>query len=145
MFDYTIRDARPEDIENIIEIELESFLNPWRIENFVHEFKIPFAYILVTEHKDKIIGYADIWIVNDEIHLNKIAVSTPNRRRGIAGSLISYIITKYDNLGIRKILLEVREKNSEARKFYKDLGFMENGFRKNYYPDDNAILIEKNL
>jgi [ribosomal protein S18]-alanine N-acetyltransferase len=145
MFEYSIRDAKYDDIESIIVIELESFLNPWGIENYIHEFKIPFAYIFVAENNNNVIGFADLWFVDDEIHLNKIAVSSPYRRHGIAGGLISFILNKYDSLGIRKILLEVREKNSEARSFYKKLGFRENGFRKNYYPDDNAILIEKDI
>jgi [ribosomal protein S18]-alanine N-acetyltransferase len=145
MLEFSIRDAELDDIERIFEIELESFVNPWRIENYTHEFKIPFSYMFVAEHQNRIIGFINLWLVNDEIHLNKIAVCDSFRKMGIAAGLISFILKKYDNIGIRKIYLEVREKNKEARIFYKKLGFNENGLRKNYYPNDNAILIEKDL
>ena len=40
-------------------------------------------------------------------------------------------------------MLEVREKNTAARQFYFSNGFTEKGIRQDYYPDDNAVIIEK--
>ncbi len=145
MPEYSIREARPDDIESIFEIELECFKNPWRFENYISEFKLHYAYITVAEHQNTIIGFTDLWLVADEIHLNKIAVCEAYRRQGVANALIDYIISKFENIGMRIIFLEVRERNIGARNFYKKLGFQENGIRKKYYSDDNAILIEKVL
>ena len=45
--------------------------------------------------------------------------------------------------GITKIMLDVRESNSVAIRFYRRHGFAEDGIRKKYYenPTENAILM----
>jgi len=132
-----------DDIEDIYEIELESFKNPWIFDKYVNEFRIPYSQISVAESGGRIVGFSLVWFVNDEVHLNKIAVRYRHRRNRIASSLIDHIIQIAKDAGSRVIYLEVRERNKEARAFYRKLGFTENGIRKKYYPDDNAILIEK--
>ena len=43
-----------------------------------------------------------------------------------------------------KFLLEVNEKNKEALKLYKKIGFEEISIRKNYYgKDENAVIMIK--
>ena len=44
-----------------------------------------------------------------------------------------------------KVFLEVRSKNIPARACYKSLGFSEISVRDNYYGDDDAIIMEKDL
>lgn len=145
VFSYSIQEAYLEDLETIYQIEVKSFKNPWSYENYLNELGIPFSYTITAKCEKEVIGYALFWIVKDQIHLNKIAVISNYRRRGVADALIDYIITKFKDTGAKIIYLEVREKNSGARKFYEKLGFRENGIRKNYYPDDNAVMIEKEL
>lgn len=144
VFSYSIQEACLEDLETIYQIELKSFKNPWSYENYINELGIPFSYIITAKIEKEIIGFALFWIVKDQIHLNKIAVIGKYRRMGVAAALIDYIITRFRE-GAKIIYLEVREKNSGARRFYEKLGFRENGVRKNYYPDDNAVMIEKEL
>jgi [ribosomal protein S18]-alanine N-acetyltransferase len=142
--DCKIRAAEPGEIDSILKIEKESFKSSWSIEGLVSELSSPNSHFIVAEHEGKIVGYALAWLViGDEVHLLKLAVASGFRRRGIASALVAYIINEFKTASL--ILLEVREKNAEARNFYKKLGFIENGMRKNYYPDDNAILIEKRL
>jgi [ribosomal protein S18]-alanine N-acetyltransferase len=142
---FVIRGARPADIESIYLIETESFSNPWTLDNYTSEFAIPFSYMMVAERDGNIEGFALVWFVNDETHLNKIAVKSEFRRSGVAGAILDHIISKSVNEGKKVIFLEVREKNTAARNMYSKFGFIENGLRKNYYPDDNAVLIEKRL
>ncbi len=141
---YSIREARLEDIEEIYEIELVSIKNPWTVDNYISEFEVDFSYFIVAEDVNKkITGFAVSWLVKDELHIHKIAVDPGHRRLGIASGLIGYYIKKFGDTGLKTIYLEVREKNKGARAFYKKLGFEENGVRHDYYPDDNAILIQK--
>lgn len=53
-------------------------------------------------------------------------------------------IKRYD---LKKIWLEVRESNLNAIKLYSNIGFIQNGIRKNYYlqPFENAHIIYFNL
>ena len=49
--------------------------------------------------------------------------------------------------GVTKLLLDVRESNSGAVRFYEELGFTRDGRRKNYYsnPTEHAILMSMEL
>ena len=140
--EYIIRKTWQDDIKDIHKIESESFKNPWTLRAFLNEFKIPYSDIFVADYDKRVIGYTVSWLINDELHLHKIAVLADYRRMGIATALVDNLIQVFRE-SINIILLEVREKNIEARNFYKKLNFTENGIRHNYYPDDNAVLIEK--
>ncbi|MBN2040112.1 MAG: ribosomal protein S18-alanine N-acetyltransferase [Spirochaetes bacterium] len=143
--DYSLRKAGIDDIEQIYMIEQESFKNPWSMSGFYNEFDVSLSDIIVAEYGKDIIGFAIAWFVGEEIQLHKIAVSGDFRKRGIAMSFINYYIRKYGRAGAKVMFLEVREKNVGARAFYRKLGFQETGIRKNYYPDDHAVLIRKDL
>ena len=112
--EYSIRKADIDDVEDIYEIEQESFKNPWSLAGFYNEFEVPFSDIIVAESGKVIIGFAISWLVRDELHLHKIAVVPNYRRNGIAMAFIDYLIQKYKKTGANVILLEVREKNKGA-------------------------------
>jgi [ribosomal protein S18]-alanine N-acetyltransferase len=138
-----IRPAKSGDLEKIYRIESEAYRSPWSVEGLVSEVASQNSRFFVAELDGKVVGYIVIWIVLDELHLLKIATASEYRRQGIASALIDYVEKEYKRASV--LYLEVREKNSIARNFYKKLGFVENGVRKNYYADDNAILIEKRM
>jgi len=138
-----IRPAKTSDLEKIYRIESEAYRSPWSVEGLVSEVASQESRFFVAELDGKIVGYIVIWIVLDELHLLKIATASEYRRLGIASALIDYVANEFKRASV--LYLEVREKNAIARNFYKKLGFVENGIRKNYYGDDNAILIEKRI
>ena len=49
------------------------------------------------------------------------------------------------NNNIKKINLEVSSSNEIAIKLYKNLGFIQVGCRKNYYPNGDGLLFTLNL
>ena len=142
--EYIIRKAEYSDIDRIYEIEEECFPHPWTIETLRKEYNVPHADILVAANTDNIIGFSVSWLVLDELHLHKIAAANEFKRKGVGTVLINSLIKKYIG-SIQTIILEVREKNNIARQFYQKLGFIEKDIRYNYYPDDNAIMIEKKI
>jgi [ribosomal protein S18]-alanine N-acetyltransferase len=140
-----IRDANARDIDAILEIEEECFTAPWSRKSIEHELSVNWSHFLVAERAGEIKGYVIAWDVRGEIQLNHIAVRPGERRRGVGGMLVSAIMDRLAAQGTARVLLEVRSKNEEARGFYRALGFIENGLRKNYYHDDDAILMEKDM
>lgn len=142
---HKIRRASSDDLEDIYSIEIESFASPWSYSSFTMELQNPFSLFLVAEGRSGVIAFAVAWKVTDEIHLNNIAVRGNCRNRGVGHSLVKRIISLLHQQGAVKVYLEVREKNLAARGFYRKMGFIESGFRKNYYQDDHAILMEKEL
>ncbi len=140
-----IRHAHLNDLDKIAEIETSAFDHGWTRDNIRKEFGASFSVMLVAEFDDEIIGYISAWKITGEIQINRLAVVDAWRRRGIARELIKMLIAHCRMRPPYKILLEVREKNTAARALYRSLGFSENGLRKNYYRDDNAILLVKEI
>ncbi len=139
-----IRRAEEQDIDQVFLIEQQGD-GDWKRDFFLNELSNSFSVFLVAEKEGRIAGFAVIWNVADEIQLNDIAVSPDFRRTGVGTELIQHIISMPFKIKPAKIFLEVREKNLRAVQFYKSLSFYETGRRKNYYGDDNAILMEKIL
>lgn len=77
----------------------------------------------------------------DIIDLLNIIVKPEFQNQGIGSILLKYII---DNKKDKKIMLEVRSKNINAIKLYQKYDFKIINIRKNYYKDDDAIIMERN-
>ncbi|MFA0811235.1 ribosomal protein S18-alanine N-acetyltransferase [Microbulbifer epialgicus] len=73
----------------------------------------------------------------NEVEILDIAVSPGWRRRGLAETLLTYLITELPR-DTRRLLLEVRASNLAALSLYRKLGFSRDGLRKNYYPTENG-------
>ena len=95
--------------------------------------------ILVHEdaNVDGFVVYSKLYEVLDVMY---IVVDEKARRRGIASSLMKYLI---DELKPEKIMLEVRISNEEAITFYEKLGFKKLRTIKNYYGGiEDALAME---
>lgn len=125
-----IREANVNDLESINNL-LKEF--NYKIDSLDEEFLNVIVHIDNTI--DALLVYKYIY---DRIEIDYIVVSKEKRRCGIATSLIKYL-DKYNC----SITLEVNEKNKSAIKLYKKCGFNEVAIRKNYYKDNNGILMMK--
>ena len=88
------------------------------------------------------IQYEDIY---DRFELDNIYVLKEYRNRGIASSLMEFMINEGKKKKIINITLEVREDNTNAINLYKKYGFVEKAIRNNYYDNCNGILMEKEM
>ena len=79
--------------------------------------------------------------VFDEAEIMDIAVHKNYRMQGIASQMLAYMINEAKLMNIKRINLEVNEKNLPALNLYKKFGFIEIGRRKKYYGDLDAILM----
>jgi len=84
-----------------------------------------------------IIGYAKIWIILDEIHIEQIGVIDAYRKQGIGEQLFLLCVKYSIESGSTKILLECRNSNIAAINLYKKYLFKIISIRKNYYPYKN--------
>jgi ribosomal-protein-alanine N-acetyltransferase len=139
-----IRKAQFTDIDSVLRIEQES-INSWSYDQFVQELNNNFAIFLVAENDNTIIAYAVAWKVADEIQINSISVTKSFRKQGIGSKLLSAVIINDSDKPYTHAILDVRSKNIDAINFYTDNGFIKTGIRKNYYKDDDAVLMEKIL
>ena len=82
----------------------------------------------------------------DEAYINYFSIKQKYRQKGYGGYLMSYLIKQCEKLNIKRILLEVSDKNSIAEIFYNKFSFLTVGRRKNNYKDgSDAVLKEKFL
>lgn len=98
--------------------------------------------LLVATVKDIAVGFIDASISFDEADINYIIIDEKYRRNGLAAELISNLI-RINKL--TKINIEVRESNTTALKFYHQQGFVKIRTIKNYYNNENAIFLIKEI
>ncbi|MCZ7585898.1 MAG: ribosomal protein S18-alanine N-acetyltransferase [Deltaproteobacteria bacterium] len=101
----------------------------------------------MAESAGRIDGFGLSWVVTDELHIMKLAVDEGRRRQGIAGRLLDDSIAAGRMRGTNYVLLEVRDTNEEAIRFYEAHGFRHIGIRPGYYAEtrEDAILMRKDL
>jgi [ribosomal protein S18]-alanine N-acetyltransferase len=135
-------------IDEVLGIERASFSDPWSREMFRSELTIGAGtYARIAERDGELIGYLCAVIVADEAHLGNLAVDPSERRRGVAQALLDDLLESSRKRGIRRVTLEVRESNGNARKFYYKNNFIDVAIRKNYYrnPVEDAIVMLRTL
>jgi len=151
----SIRPFTREDLPRVSEIEVSIFPNPWPESFFTYNHEKAPDLFLVAVHEGRIVGY----VVGEmrEImfsgvphqfkmgHILNIAVDTGCRRMGVGTRLIDTIEDRFRERNASKVTLEVRESNSSARAFYQRRGYEEIGRVRAYYPDEDAVIMSKDL
>lgn len=133
------------DLDEVLQIELNAFPNPWTRSMFEGELRNPVssAYTIKVyrDGVEMVAGYLIFWIVYGEAHILDIAVHPEFQRRGLATELLDAAIDEMKRLLVYEVFLEVRRSNEAARALYKGLGFRESFERKNYYGAEDAIVM----
>lgn len=133
-----IRKVRPEDFEELLNIEAEAFPKSqydlgqfWLLyENYPNTF--------LVELSELIDGYI---VFSLDGHLISMAVRSERRRTGIGSRLVQEAIA---HCAGKPLCLEVRVGNVGAQEFYLALGFNLIGRAKGYYHDgEDALLMER--
>lgn len=86
-------------------------------------------------------GFALLRVTVDEAELLTITTAPVARGKGIAGRLLSRILSRAADTGARSCFLEVAANNGPARRLYDGAGFAQVGVRPRYYraPDGTAV------
>ncbi len=144
-----IRPFENQDLDQIVDIEFESFSDPYPKELFRYLANIssdPFL-VAVDIHKGEevICGYAiaeiQQYIQYRVGHLLSIAISKQYRRKGIGTQLLSKLIGVLKSKGCNGVVLEVRTSNRLAITLYQKMGFYEVQRRRRYYDDGEDALV----
>ena len=128
-----------DDVQEVA--KLGTILNPNFSKLFHIEKLNPNETIFIYKENNSIKGFIHIQNGLDIIDVLNIIVKPEYRNQGIGSVLLKYII---DNKQDKKLMLEVRSKNINAIKLYQKYDFKIINIRKNYYKDDDAIIMERN-
>ena len=123
-------------------IQVNELLKNFNYELNKESFNNDFLKVLVYE-EGFIKGILVYQYLYDRLEIDYIIVDSGYRKMGIATNLLKTLENTYKN--IENITLEVRESNKSAVNFYLKNGFKEVTRRKNYYKDEDGILMIKNL
>ena len=101
------------------------------------------ARYLVAEKNGEIIAFAGTWLVIDEAHITNIAVREDMRGNGYGEKITRALMQAAANEGCLWMDLEVRRSNLRAQSLYRKVGFIDVGYRKRYYEDnqEDALLM----
>lgn len=136
-----------EDLEEVARLEKICFSDPWNKEAFMEELRHELAIPLVAKLEEKIVGYTNLWHLDDQLEIANIAVSPEYRKEGIGERLMMKILQEAKDKNCKSIILTVRESNIAAINLYIKFGFVEIGRRKRYYrlPIEDALTMAKTL
>lgn len=143
----TIQAMTEKDLDEVMKIEKVSFPKPWTSSMFESELRNPvsIAYTLkFGEGGKEVLGaYMVFWVVHGEAHILNIAVNPKYRNMGLATDLLETALEQMRHNMVYEVFLEVRRSNLAARHIYQKLGFKEAFERKNYYGDEDAIVMTR--
>ncbi|MCL1832085.1 MAG: GNAT family N-acetyltransferase [Oscillospiraceae bacterium] len=111
--------------ERILALERACFAQPWQS-------------VTLTEHSVYVVedyGYALGVHVGGEYELLRLCVLPDERGQGKGRSLLERFMNNCNGV----VFLEVASRNVHAVRLYEQCGFVENGRRKAYYGDDDAV------
>lgn len=141
MSDLIIRKATEKDIHEIAQLDKLCFSVPWSENAFENEFReneLAFYVLAETKESGQIVGYAGLWLIQEEGHITNVAVHPDFRRKHIGSAVVEVLMTESrQRAGIKTFTLEARKSNIPAIELYKKFGFSEVGIRKGYYEENN--------
>ena len=125
------------DLDEVEEIERESYPTPWSRSMFDAELRKPSSLALgAFTERHGLVGYAFVSRYVDAWHVMNVAVADTYRRRGIAVALLERLFDVTATDPRRGYTLEVRVSNTGAIALYEKLGFEARGVRRGYYTDN---------
>jgi len=139
-----IAPMRTKDLRGVLKIEEAVFPQPWSHRLFVEELsqRKSRAYRAAWVART-IVGFAGQMFIDDESHVNNIAVDPGWQGRGLGAVLLMDLVHTALHRGARHLTLEVRVGNEPALALYSRFGLAPVGVRRNYYPatGDDALVM----
>lgn len=136
-----IRSMRASDIDAVLQLERAIYSEPWSRSVFESEVGEPSRRYLVVESDGEIVGYGGLMIVADEAHVTTLAVEADRREARLGTRLMLALVQEALAAGCRQLTLEVRLSNHPAQSLYRRFGMAPVGLRKNYYRDEDALIM----
>ncbi len=133
---------RTRDLRATLRIEQEVFPEPWSRRLFEEELaqRTSRAYraAWIGRH---LVGYAGQMFIDDEAHVNNVAVAPAWQGRRLGTVLLLDLVRTSLERGARHLTLEVRVGNEPAIALYRRFGLAPVGVRADYYPEGGDALI----
>lgn len=134
-----------DDLNDIKDILISDFDDFWNYSILKSELESSNSYYIVVKDNSNIVGFAGIKLVIPDCDIMNIVVKKDFRNQGIGSLLLKELINLSKSLNVKNLFLEVNERNTPAILLYNKFGFKKISTRKNYYKDNNAIVMKLDL
>jgi ribosomal-protein-alanine N-acetyltransferase len=139
-----VRSADPDDLDHVVTLEARVFgEEAWSPRSVEAEFDGigHTRVVLVAEVAGSVVGYAALMYVGDTGDVQRVAVDTKHRHRGLGTHLVRRLFAAARELGLSELLLEVRADNLAAVGLYERLGFASIDRRPGYYAGGHDAVV----
>ncbi len=137
----TLRPMTSADLDGVAQLEARIYPQPWSRRVFEEELRAPARTYLVATQDGEIVGYGGLMVVGEDAHVTTVAVAPEARGGSVATRLMLELVDAGLAAGARSLTLEVRTSNAAAQALYRKFGMVPVGVRKNYYRDEDALIM----
>ena len=128
-----IRRLTPADAAAAAALHAQGFADAWSAASIEALIATPNVLALGWEEGSSLLAFALFQSAAGDCELLTIATDPAQRGQGLAGALLDAAIPVLVAGGHSRLLLDVAEDNTSARRLYARFGFTEDGRRKRYY------------
>ena len=121
-------------LDAVLAIEHRAYPVPWTRGNFVDALNAGYFGRRLLGANENLLGYFVVMQGVNEMHVLNLTVAPEQQGRGHGRHMLDELVKQCRQTRTGELLLEVREGNARARKFYARYGLSEIGVRKAYYP-----------
>lgn len=132
-----LRWLKPKDFAVVLEIEKQSFPDPWTKQDFHRVLDNKNCICRVAEEGDELIGYMVYEYNSTSYNIVNLAVARHYRRHGVAKFLVSGLMSQMSDSCKHRILVSVSDRNLGAQLLFKSLGFRAEKISRNFFGADH--------
>ncbi len=136
-----IRPMVAEDVVSAARLESQVYTQPWTENMFREEIAQPYRTYLAAEVDGLLAGYGGVMVVGDEAHITTVVVDPTRRGHRLGTRLMLGLVDAALKAEARSLTLEVRVSNEAAQALYRRFGMAPVGVRKQYYRDEDALIM----
>lgn len=126
------------DVDAVLTIEQTVQAYPWTRGNFCDALESGYLCYVEETSEGMVAGYAVLMPGVDEAELLNMAVATVHQRKGLGSAMLIAMLKMANDMGLSRVLLEVRASNLAAMALYRSAGFKEVSVRRAYYRNANG-------
>ncbi len=136
-----IRPMSDGDVAAVVALEQLIYPQPWSLGVFRSELRENGRVYRVATLGGRLVGYGGMMLVADDAHVTTLAVDPGARRHRVGTQLMLELVDAGLAHGARHLTLEVRMSNKGAQHLYAKFGMAPVGVRKDYYRDEDALIM----